>query len=488
MLLDASSAMVVIYNAFFVILQQKRIAMKEEVYLQNLGIEALSDMQRNAVELIRNNRDAVLLAPTGSGKTLAFLIPTVESIDHDSDEVQAVVLSPTRELALQTLDVLAAMKSGLRAMCCYGGRPTMEEHRKMTTLRPQVVIGTPGRLNDHIDKGNLAVQGVRLVVVDEFDKMFELNFQDEVEALLAKLQGRERCVLASATDMDSLPAFAGFGKRTPAVLDYLSREHGAVAEGVRHFTVRSQSKDKLETLGNLLRSIGREQVVVFVNYREAVERIGAWLESEGHSVSLFHGGLQQDERERALALFRSGSVNVLVSTELSARGIDVPSLRNVIHYHLPASYENYIHRCGRTGRWKSSGRSFIIVGPEEEVPQYGIELAYFGLEPPYPAPAKPEWAALYIGRGKKDKLSKGDIVGFLCKAGGIKAADIGMIDIKERYAHAAVRRSTLKQVLHNISGEKIKKMSTKVELLNAPRRAVKVNAESKKRGISAKKS
>ena len=483
--------------------------MTENDYLRNLGIEALSEMQRNAVELIRNNRDAVLLAPTGSGKTIAFLLPLVESVDHEQDEVQAIVLSPTRELTLQTLNVLTAMKSGLRAMCCYGGRPTMEEHRKMATLRPQIIIGTPGRLNDHIDKRNFDARGVSVVVVDEFDKMFELNFQDEVERLLYNLHSKERCVLVSATDMDNIPAFVGFGNRVPATLNYLVQEGGAVAKGVSHFVVHSDSKDKLDTLDRLLRSIGGEQdtrhacsidnqssnepivqqqSVVFVNYREAVERIGSRMKSEGHSVSLFHGGMQQDERERALALFRNGSVNVLVSTELSARGIDVPALRNVIHYHLPASYENYIHRCGRTGRWEADGRSFMLIGPEEEVPRYNVNFLTFPLEPPYPAPAKPKWNTLYIGRGKRDKLSKGDIVGFLCKTGGIKAADIGMIDIKERYAHVAVRRSVTKQILHNVAGEKIKKMATKIELLKAIGQGAKINAQGKKNNISVKKS
>ena len=130
------------------------------------------------------------------------------------------------------------------------------------------------------------------------------------------------------------------------------------------------------------------------------------------------------------------------------------------------NYEAYIHRSGRTSRWEATGRSFIIVGPEEEVPAYNdVTFADYELQPPFPAPAKPEWAMLYIGRGKKDKLSKGDIVGFLCKTGGLKAADIGMIDVRERYAYVAIRSNTLKQALRNVAGEKINKMATKIELL-----------------------
>lgn len=449
---------------YYLCATNKARRMNTQTILQNLGLTALSDMQQNAVELIGSNANAVLLAPTGSGKTLAFLLPLVEAIDCGSDEVQAVILSPTRELALQTFTVLQAMKTGVRAMCCYGGRPAMEEHRKMAALLPQIIIGTPGRLNDHLDKGNFSAAKVKRLVVDEFDKMFELKFQDEVENLLGKLPHRESCVLVSATDMEEIPAFAGFRHSPPAVLNWLEGGHGTVARGIAHLVVRSEQKDKLETLDHLLRLIGREQTIVFVNYREAVERIADFLRKEGHSVSLFHGGLEQEEREAALNLFRSGSVNVLVATELSARGIDVPTLQNVVHYHLPANKENYIHRCGRTGRWEEAGRSFLIVGPEEMAPQYDeVEFADYSAEPPYPAPAKPEWAMLYIGRGKRDKLSKGDVVGFLCKTGGIKGTDIGMIEIRERYAHVAVRTGVVRQVLHNIAGEKIKKMSTKIE-------------------------
>lgn len=452
-------------------LQHKTIEMNTESILQTLGLTALSEMQRNAVELVRGNHNAVLLAPTGSGKTLAFLLPLAESINSNSNEVQAVILSPTRELAMQTLTVLTAMKTGIRAMCCYGGRPAMNEHRKMAALRPQIIIGTPGRLNDHIDKGNFNALTVKTLVVDEYDKMFELKFQDEVESLLGKLPCRQRCVLVSATDMEEIPHFVAFRHHPPAVLNWLDGDHGSVAGGISHFAVHSEQKDKLDTLDHLLRQIGGGQTVVFVNYREAVERIGERLRKEGHSISLFHGGLEQDEREAALALFRSGSANVLVSTELSARGIDVPTLQNVVHYHLPASYEAYIHRCGRTGRWEATGRSFIIVGPEEKVPAYdGVDFADYALQPPFPAPPHAEWTTLYIGRGKKDKLGKGDIVGFLCKTGRLKAADIGMIDVRERYAHVAVRSTVAKQVLRNVAGEKIKKMATRIEPLSTRRR------------------
>jgi len=264
--------------------------------------------------------------------------------------------------------------------------------------------------------------------------------------------------------MEEIPNFLAFRQQPPAILNFLEVEHGAVDAKIRHFIVKSGQKDKLATADRLLRKIGQAQSVVFVNYREAVERVGQWLISEGHSVSMFHGGLEQDDREAALGLFRSGSANVLVSTELSARGIDIPQLQNVIHYHLPSNSEAYIHRCGRTGRWNLDGDSYIILGPEEKLPDLGdIKFCDYAIEPPYPAPAKPEWVMIYVGRGKRDKISKGDIVGFLCKVGGVTVQDIGMIDVRERYTHVAVKRITCKQILQRTNGEKIKKMTTKIE-------------------------
>ncbi len=343
----------------------------------------------------------------------------------------------------------------------------MDEHRLMKELKPHIIIGTPGRLNDHIGKENFSTDGIKTLVTDEFDKMFELNFQDEVETLLLSLRNRKRCILISATDMKEIPEFVAFKHHQPAILNYLKKN---AATGITHHIVKSPDKDKLETLGRLLCDIG-QQAVVFVNYREAVERTGKWLIGEGHSVSMFHGGMEQEDRERALSLFRNGSVSVLVSTDLSARGIDVPTLENVIHYHLPQNREAYTHRCGRTGRWEMTGQSYLILGPEEAAPEYtDIDFKPTELSPTPSRPAQPQWVTLYISRGKKDKLSKGDIVGFFCKTGGATSNDIGIIEIRERYSYVAIRRRNINQILSNIAGEKIKKLSAKIELIRLNRK------------------
>lgn len=435
--------------------------------LHNLGISALSDMQKQAIALIEHNPNVVLLAPTGTGKTLAFLLPLIKQIDTAKTDVQALILSPTRELAMQTGDVLTKMKTPVRHLCVYGGRPTMDEHRRMKTVMPHIVIGTPGRLLDHLQKGNLTTEGIHMVVVDEFDKMFEMKFLGEVEQIFNMLRSVERCVLVSATDMEAIPTFVGFRHLAPATLNWLA-PHLAAAEGIRHFLVHSPQKDKLQTLDALLRCCQADQsspqAIVFVNHRESAERIYAFLRANGHSVIAFHGGLEQKDRERALALFSSGSICTLVSTDLAARGLDVPTLQNVIHYHLPLSPEAYIHRCGRTGRWQRGGRSFLLLGPDEQPLQIsGIEFEEYSLHNALPAPARPQWTTLYIGRGKKDKLSKGDVVGFLCKAGGISAQQIGSISLQPHCTYAAIRRSVAKHLLRQIAGQKIKKMNTIIE-------------------------
>lgn len=449
--------------------------MNTDTLLKNIGISGLSAMQQNAVEVIRNNINAVLLAPTGSGKTLAFLLPLIEAIDTTTDELQTAIISPTRELALQTFGVLQQLKTSCRAVCCYGGRPAMEEHRRIAALKPHIIIATPGRLNDHIDKQNITPLTIKTLVVDEFDKMLELNFQDEMEALLLKLINRRRCILISATDAKEIPGFLAFRYHRPAIINYLDARRTAEEPQITHLLVRSPQKDKLETLSRLLCTLGSSQTLVFVNYREAAERTARYLLDNGHSVSLFHGGMEQPDRETALSLFRNHSVNTLVATDLAARGIDIPSLQNVVHYHLPQNHEAYIHRCGRTGRWDSNGNSYLVIGPDEELPSYCSKTEETSLTPPFASPAKPEWVTLYIGRGKKEKLSKGDIVGFLCKTGRLNATQIGNIDLRDRYSYVAVRRAEADTLLRNIAGEKIKKMSTKIELIRTAHLVPKQN-------------
>ena len=431
--------------------------------LDKLGIE-LNEMQQDSMNaILHGNQDVVVLSPTGSGKTLAYLLPVSQLVDAADDEPQAIVVTPGRELALQSATVLKNMGSGLRAMACYGGRAAMDEHRMMKQVRPQIIFGTPGRLNDHLDKGNFSPYHIKYLIIDEFDKCLEMGFQDEMSRLIKKLPGLRRHFLLSATEAEEIPRFVHMGRVDK--IDYRMDEE-QVPDRVHIYKVESPVKDKLESLGLLLRSLGDQSTIVFLNYRDSVERTNKYLVEQGFSTSFFHGGLEQKEREASLYRFSNGSANILVSTDLASRGLDIPDIDNIIHYHMPESEDGYIHRVGRTARWEAQGRAFFLLGPEEHIPDY-VDAEVEDYEIPaveeLPMPAKPKMATLYIGKGKKDKISKGDILGFLCKKGGLNSSEIGKIDVNDRYAYAAIARPKLRSVLNNVKGEKIKGVKTIVE-------------------------
>lgn len=434
--------------------------MKQSDILRNLKIEQLTPMQEAAIEAYASHKDLVLLSPTGSGKTLAFLLPLVQSLRQEGGGVQAVVLVPSRELALQIETVFKAMNTPFKVMSCYGGRPAMEEHRTMRGMNPSVIIGTPGRMNDHLKKGNLEVSAVTTLVIDEFDKCLEFGFQEEMSEVIGQLTSLKKRVLLSATDAAEIPAFV---KTDGSIkLNFLSEE--SISERLNLQKVLSPEKDKLETLYRLLCTLGDASTLVFVNYRESVERVTGYLQARKFPCDMFHGGMEQPDRERSLYKFRNGSCPVLVSTDLAARGLDIPRIENVVHYHLPVNEEAFTHRNGRTARWEARGASFLLLHAEERQPDYVLEeIPVFELPEQTPLPPKSRWTTLYIGKGKKDKLNKIDIVGFLYKKGGLAREDVGQVDVKEHYAFVAVRRSKVKQLLTLVRGEKIKGMKTLIE-------------------------
>jgi len=431
--------------------------------LAKLKIDSLNAMQQEALQTIVKGGDTLILSPTGSGKTLAYLLPVISQLDSQSDQVQALVIVPGRELALQSNTVLKGMGSGLRSASCYGGRTAMDEHKTLKTTRPHIIFGTPGRLNDHLDKGNISPYGIRILIIDEFDKCLEMGFHDEMSRLIKKLPGIRQRILLSATDAEEIPHFLDMGKTSR--LDYLDTEE-QVPDRVTLYKVDSPSKDKLETLALLLRSLGEESSIVFLNYRDSVERTADYLRRQGFSLSYFHGGMDQKLREDALYKFSNGSTNIFVSTDLASRGLDIPDIDNIIHYHMPQGDDGYIHRVGRTARWEAKGKSYFILAPDEEIPDFvDGDIETYILPPNPPAPAKPKMATIYIGKGKKDKISRGDIVGYLCKKGGLEPSEIGRIDVNERYAYAAISRERLHATLKNVHGEKIKGIKTIVEMV-----------------------
>ncbi|MCH4182447.1 MAG: DEAD/DEAH box helicase [Prevotella sp.] len=434
---------------------------------RKLGI-TLNAMQEEAQKaILHSDQDVVILSPTGSGKTLAYLLPLVQLLDDSCDELQAIVVVPGRELALQSASVLKKMGSGIRTMACYGGRTAMDEHRKLKEIKPQILFGTPGRLNDHLYKGNISASKVHFLIIDEFDKCLDMGFEDEMNTLIEKLSFVQRHILLSATDAENLPSFLRHSSENtePVRVDFRDREE-QVPDRVQIYEVESPDKDKLNTLSLLLSTLGNQSSIVFVNFRESVERVNQYLQEKGFVTSCFHGGLEQKSRETALYKFANGSTNIMVSTNLASRGLDILHIDNIIHYHMPETEEDFVHRVGRTARWKSSGRSFFILGPGEKVPEYvdaEVENYSLSFDMKPEKPALPKMSTIYIGKGKRDKISRGDIVGFLCKKGGLKGEEIGQIDILDRYSYAAISRSKLRHVLQQTQGEKIKGVHTVIE-------------------------
>ena len=439
--------------------------MGTSLILSNLGIEALNAMQQDTMQAFRKSPNLVLLSPTGSGKTLAYLLPLLESIKQPG--MQAVVIVPSRELALQTQQVVRKTKSEVKAVAVYGGRPAMEEHRTLKGVSPQLVIGTPGRLLDHLTKGNIDGNAVKTLIIDEFDKCLEMGFQEEMAKVFNHLKNVDKRMLLSATDNPEITNFLPEYTR----LDYLVNEGNAEGR-IETYVVSSPEKDKLKTLKSLLLKLGADMSIVFVNYRESVNRVEKYLHDEGFFVTALHGGMEQKERERALFRFTCGSVNVFVSTDLASRGLDIPEVNNVIHYHLPANQESFTHRNGRTARWDKQGRAFVILGPEEDVrgfctPQELDNLIPVNLKESAicGSPMLPKWETLYIGKGKKEKISRGDIAGFLMKIGELEKEEVGLIDVRDHYAYASVCRTKANEVLKRVRGQKIKGLRTVWEVI-----------------------
>lgn len=428
--------------------------------IARLGISDLNEMQRTVVSVYEETNDLVLLSPTGSGKTLAYLLPLLAQLNADIEGPQAIIIVPTRELAMQIEQVFKSIGSGFKVDCCYGGHSAIAE-RKSLQNPPALLIGTPGRLLDHLNRNSFDPSTVRTWILDEFDKSLEMGFQDEMSAIIGQLKQVRKRILTSATSRD-IPDFTGV--KHPRVLNYLSKKE-EVDDRMTLYRVDSPEKDKLDTLFALLTGMVPGSTLIFCNQRESVDRIGRFLFSKGIVAECFHGGMEQPDRERALCRFRNGSSLVLISTDLAARGLDIPDIRSVVHYHLPADEDTFTHRNGRTARMHAFGSVYLIVGPEENIPVFVSEkLSVFVPEAVGKYRPEPKYVTLYIGVGKKDKVNKVDIVGFLLQKGQLDKADVGLIEIKEYHAYAAIDRRKASQLLSRIRNEKIKNKKTKFEI------------------------
>lgn len=437
-------------------MQENKIDIQE--ILKKLGIKDLKPMQEKCIEAWKKNDDIVLLSPTGSGKTLAFLLPLLNQLDESKKGVQTLILAPSRELAIQIESVFKSLASPFKVNCCYGGHAMKIEKNSLSTP-PAVLIGTPGRIADHLRRENFSPDSINTIILDEFDKSLELGFHREMAEIIEQLEFINKRILTSATKSDSIPEFTGV--KNPFEINYLV---DTPKESLVEKIVRADGKDKLAALFNLICHNGNEATLVFCNHRDTVDRISDLLKDSHLQHDTFHGGLKQEDREKALIKFRNGSHQILITTDLASRGLDIPSIKHVIHYQLPTTADAYTHRNGRTARMDASGKSYFILANSDYLPDFiNQDIEEMIIPDNLTLPEDPEWLTIYIDAGKKDKVNKMDIVGFFMKKGQLEKDELGKVEVLDHASFVAVKRNMSEKLLRMLKNERIKKKKVKME-------------------------
>ncbi|MFT4662299.1 MAG: superfamily II DNA/RNA helicase [Patiriisocius sp.] len=426
----------------------------QEAILAKLGIEQLNPMQVECLDKMEKHDEIMLLSPTGTGKTLGFLLPLISALDKNSNEIQAVIIVPSRELAIQIEQVAREMGTGFKINAVYGGRAGAKD-REEIKHRPAILIGTPGRVADHLRRQNFSVEEIKTLVLDEFDKSLEVGFEVEMMQILDFLPNIEKKVLTSATQGVKVPSFVQL--KDLQVIDYSG-------DGLTQLSIKkvlSPKADKLDTLLDLLAHVGNSNGIIFCNFRDSIERVSDFLSDHGISHGSFHGGMEQIDRERALIKFRNGTHKILLSTDLAARGIDVPELKFIVHYHLPTRSEEFTHRNGRTARMNSNGTAYVLHYNKEELPDFIGDIPEEKLTKA-DLPSRSEWSTLFISGGRKDKISKGDVAGLFFKQGDLQKDELGVIELKTDCVFVSVKKSAIAELIPKVNNMRLKKKKVRV--------------------------
>ena len=426
----------------------------QEEILRKLNIYKLNDMQEEAIITIDKNVNTILLSPTGTGKTLAFVLPLLKLLDPNLKEVQALILVPSRELAIQIEQVIRSMGSGYKVNAVYGGRPMSKDKIELKHI-PAILIGTPGRIADHFSNDRFSKEYIKTLILDEFDKSLEVGFEYEMRGIINQITAINKRVLTSATEGVDIPEFVRLDQ--PKTINYL----GTKTSKLTLKTVVSPSKNKLNTLLHLLNHIGNQQGIVFCNLKDSIQTVSAFLNSKNISHGCFNGGMEQKDRERSLIKFRNGTNQLLIATDLAARGIDVPEMKYIIHYELPLYKEEFIHRNGRTARVSAKGTAYVLKWKDERLPDFIKNTAIENISEQ--AIRKPVfWDTLFISGGRKDKISKGDIAGLFLKQGNLTKDQLGVIELKQDCAFVAVPAKLANELIQNLNNSRLKKKKVRV--------------------------
>lgn len=431
---------------------------QQDDILSKLNIQQLNPMQEEAIAVIEKADNTIILSPTGTGKTLAFLLPLIETLDPNIDEVQALILVPTRELAIQIEQVVRNMGTGYKVNAVYGGRP-MSKDKIEIKHNPSILIGTPGRILDHFDSDRFSKEGIETLVLDEFDKALEIGFEEEMSAILNELPNLKKRILTSATQGVGIPDFVKLDK--PVVINYLQKKKESQ---LAIKTVVSTNRDKLHRLLDLLLHLGNDPGIIFCNFRDSIEEVSSFLQKNRIAHSCFSGGMEQKNRERSLIKFRNGTSQILIATDLAARGIDIPELKYIIHYELPHSLEEFIHRNGRTARVNAKGTAYVLKWEKENLPSFIKDTQKADIlkrtvrNPQF-------WETLFISGGRKDKISKGDIAGLFFKQGNIDRDQLGEIELKQDCAFVAVPLEIAEDLVKKLNNSRLKKKKVRISVL-----------------------
>ena len=435
--------------------------MNNDLILSHFNIKELNEMQKASLEAISKPNDVVLISPTGSGKTIGFLLPILQLLNADLNGIQVLIIVPSRELAIQIEQVFKQMKSNFKINCCYGGHSVRIEENNLQHP-PSVLVGTPGRISHHLRRKSLNIDSVHTLILDEFDKSLEFGFKDEMEFIIEQCKHLKKRVLTSATALEDIPSFVGL--KHSVELNYTT-QHKELKSALVIKSVRVEGDDKLVALMLLLGKIKAKSTIVFCNHRDAVNRISEQLELYKVDHGFYHGGLEQIDREKTLIKLRNGSINLLITTDLAARGLDIPEIEAVIHYQLPTTEDTMIHRNGRTARMSAQGTAYFLLDIGDHLPKF---LDVTPIEESLPKklvlPAPCEWKTLYIGAGKKDKINKMDIVGMLLQKGKLQKEELGKIEVLDHSAYVAIKADKIMKTLQLIRDEKIKNKKMKMEI------------------------
>ena len=424
--------------------------------LKKLNIEKLNSMQEEALDAISSKNDIVLLSPTGTGKTLAYLLPIISKLDATISEIQCLIMVPSRELAIQIEQVIRQMGTGFKANAIYGGRAGSKDKIELKH-RPAILVGTPGRIADHLRRESFATEHIKTLVLDEFDKSLEVGFETDMSEISMALDNVEKRILTSATQRVEIPIFVGL--LNPIIIDYLGEE----ITQLKVKTILSPSKDKLGTLVRTLNFLGNQPGIIFCNFKDTIQYVSDFLLENNIAHGCFYGGMEQKDRERALIKFRNGTHQLLIATDLAARGIDIPELKFIIHYQLPPRNKEFIHRNGRTARMNSEGTAYVLQWESEDLPDFIPNLEVQRIRDKATEQAT-EWCTLFVSGGRKDKISKGDIAGLFMKQGKLNKDELGVIELKQDCAFVGVQKSKAETIIRDLNNSKLKKKKVRISL------------------------